>query len=221
MSGSDAAPALLRGIDRAAFAVALATRLRSRGSPVGFTAIEDLVRALRAVSPDSRSRLYWVCRISLVRRHPELEVFDAVFAAVFDDAVLEMDPHARRRPLPGAGGDDQLVPVPGKAHDDADGAGLPWATLPAVTATADASDSAFAVPERLPAEVAGLADTPFEQLSPPRCNCSRSGCDQPSPSGRPAGRGDWPSIPAGSGWRCVRPSLGHDAPDGSLSSWCG
>ena len=158
-------PALFRGVDRAAFAVALATRLRSRGSPVGFTAIEDLVRALAAVEPDSRSRLYWTCRITLVRRHRELKVFDAVFDAVFNGAMLEMDPHARRRPRPGSANDDRLVPVRGTAHDDADGAGLPWATLPAVTATAEPSDRAFAIPERLPAAVAGLADKPFNELS--------------------------------------------------------
>ena len=157
---------LLRGIDRAAFAVALAVRLRSRGSAVGLTAIEDLVQALSAVEPDSRSRLYWTCRITLVRRHHELEVFDAVFAAVFEDAALEIDPHARRRSLPGSEQDDRLVHVRGTANDDADGDGLPWATLPAVTATAEPSDSTFAVPERLPGHVAGLADTRFDELSP-------------------------------------------------------
>ena len=93
-------PAVLRGIDRAAFAVALAVRLRLRGVPVGFTAIDDFVRALDTMPPDSRSRLYWVARITYTRRHAELAIFDAVFASVFDDAVLEMDPNARRRPRP-------------------------------------------------------------------------------------------------------------------------
>lgn len=156
---------MLRGVDRAAFAVALAARLRSRGSLVGLTAINDLVRALTAIEPDSRSRLYWACRISLVRRHDELEVFDAVFAAVFDDATLPLDPHARRQALPRARNDDRLVPVRGDADDDVAGDGLPWTTLPAITGEAAASDSAFAMPERLPGEAAGLADTSFEELS--------------------------------------------------------
>ena len=44
MPADPAAPPLLRGVDRAAFAVAFATRLRSRGLPVGFTPVEDFVR---------------------------------------------------------------------------------------------------------------------------------------------------------------------------------
>jgi len=38
-------------------------------------------------------------------------------------------------------------------------------TLPPTVADAEDSDSEFAVPERLPSELAGLADTEFEQLS--------------------------------------------------------
>ncbi|CAN5431363.1 VWA domain-containing protein [soil metagenome] len=164
-----AVPALLRGVDRAAFAVALATRLRDRGVPVGFTAIDDFIRALVALPPDSRARLYWTSRISLVRRHSELAIFDAVFSAVFDEAVLELDPNARRRSLPSApsapGSEDRLVPVPGKDPEDEDGAGLPWMTLPKVVADAADSESDYAIPERLPSELEGLADVPFEQLT--------------------------------------------------------
>jgi uncharacterized protein len=164
--GSTGPPALLRGVDRAAFAVALATRLRSHGVPVGFTAIDDFVRALAVLPPDSRMRLYWTARITFVRRRSELPAFEAVFAAVFDDAVLQMDPNARRRSLPGASGEGQsLVPVPGNAPDDDVGAGLPWVTLPRVVADAEESESTFAVPERLPSQVAGLVDVPFEDLN--------------------------------------------------------
>src|SRR6478672_3759363 len=91
-----AGPSVLRGIDRAAFAFALAVRLRGRGVPVGFTAIEDFVRALDVGGARTRSQLYWTARVCLVRRHSELAAFDAVFAAVFADAVLELDPNARR-----------------------------------------------------------------------------------------------------------------------------
>ena len=164
------APAILRGIDRASFAVALAARLSARGVVVGATAIGDFVRALEAAPPDARSRLYWTARITLVRRHADLAAFDAVFAAVFNDAVLDIDPHARRSPLatPMAGPeDDSYASVPGPASaDDETGSGLPWVTLPPTVGEADDSDSLFAVPERLPSEVAGLADVPFEQLSP-------------------------------------------------------
>ena len=50
------APArLLPGIDRAAFATALATRLRDRGVQVGFP--EDFARALGAAPPVDRGSL--------------------------------------------------------------------------------------------------------------------------------------------------------------------
>ncbi|MDQ1526432.1 MAG: uncharacterized protein QOG18_1045 [Microbacteriaceae bacterium] len=165
MSVRTGAPALLRGVDRAAFAVALAMRLRSRGVPVGFTAIDDFVRALDAMPPDSRSRLYWTARITYTRRQAELAVFDAVFASVFDDAVLEMDPNARRRPRPSASSDDEgFVSVPGDAPEDEAGSGLPWMTLPKIVADAEESEGSFAVPERLPSDIAALVDVPFDQL---------------------------------------------------------
>jgi uncharacterized protein with von Willebrand factor type A (vWA) domain len=41
----------LRGIDRAAFAVALTKRLRAAGVPVDLTATESFVRALAVLPP--------------------------------------------------------------------------------------------------------------------------------------------------------------------------
>lgn len=158
---------LLRGADRAAFAIALVEALRARGVPVGLTAAAAFVEALRAHPPDTRSRLYWAARITLVRRESELAAFDALFAEVFD-AVLAADPNARRTGLPGRGADDeQFAPVGGRGEQDETGAGLPWATLPTVVGTAEDADAADpGVPLRLPAGIAVLADTPFEQLGP-------------------------------------------------------
>ena len=157
--------ALLRGVDRAAFASAFALRLRERGVPVGFTGIEVLTRAMAASRPDTLSRLYWMARISLVRQQADIAAFDAVFAEVFDDAVLALDPNARRKQISG-GEDESFAAVPATTSDHDDAAGLPWATLPPVVATADDSTGRFTVPERLPSELAGLPDVPFEQLSP-------------------------------------------------------
>ena len=144
--------------------MAFALCLRRRGVPVGLTAIEDLTRALAASRPDSLSHLYWVARISLVRHRAEIDAFDAVFGEVFEDVALALDPHARRRPLPPGAGDDALSRMPTGSSDHDGAHGLPWATLPAVVATADDSASAYRVPERLPSELAGLADVPFEHL---------------------------------------------------------
>jgi len=160
-------PELLRGIDRAAFAAAFSLRLRAAGITVGFTSMESFAGALAVHRPDSRSRLYWAARISLVRRQPDLELFDAVFAAVFDDAVLGLDPQARRQPLTSEVTDeDAHSSVPAATGAQTDGAGVPWITLPSVVGTADGAQSKIALPELLPSDLEAFADTPFEELDP-------------------------------------------------------
>ena len=159
------APGLLRGVDRAAFAVAFAARLRTAGLPVGLTAVQALTRALGAAPVRTRSQLYWVARTTLLRRHAELEVFDAVFAALFDDAAFELDPHSRRTPLPAPGGPDDAwaSSAAADARDQA-GAGLPWITLPAVVDAADEPGGGQPIPHHLPSALAALADAPFAEL---------------------------------------------------------
>ncbi|GAA4555142.1 vWA domain-containing protein [Planotetraspora kaengkrachanensis] len=161
---ADRPATLLPGVDRAALAVALADRLRQRGVPAGFTATEDFVRALEVSPPSSMSQLYWTARITFVRRHTEVEAFDAVFAAVFGGVVAALDPNARRRRTPEPHGDDAFAPLPAPSAATEGGGGLPWVTLPPAVAEAETAFTAQAVPERLPSDAEGLADVPFEQL---------------------------------------------------------
>jgi uncharacterized protein with von Willebrand factor type A (vWA) domain len=160
---------MLRGVDRAGFAVSLAARLRAAGLAADLTAVGDLVRALRLGPPMDRRELYWTTRITLVRRHSELAAFDAVFAAVFDNAVLPVDPQARRRtrqpaaPRP----DDAYARLPRADADPEAGTGLPWATLPTVTGPADDAPDAPAIPLRLPSDLAGSTEVPFDELGDP------------------------------------------------------
>ncbi|MGY6023393.1 VWA domain-containing protein [Streptomyces spinosirectus] len=160
----------LPAVDRAAFAVAFAGRLRRHGVAVELTATQDFVRALVAVPPVSRTALYWSARVTLVRRRPDLTRFDEVFDAVFGEALLSLDPHARRNGARSAPrGGDARSPAPGESHDvsgaSGDRRGLPWVTLPPVVADADHRDDVEpAVPQRLPSDLAGDLDTPFEQL---------------------------------------------------------
>jgi uncharacterized protein len=156
---------LLRGLDRASFATGFCVRLRQHGVPVGLTGIEDFTRGLVAIPPDSLSRLYWVGRIALVRQQSELAAFDAVFEAVFGQAGVSIDPSARRRQGQSPMREDTLVSVPKAAAGPTPGDGLPWATLPPLLSSSEDSDSGTNVPERLPSELEGLVDLPFEQLS--------------------------------------------------------
>jgi uncharacterized protein len=151
---------LLRGVDRAAFAVAVAERLRRAGVPVGLTGADDFVRALAVSPPTSMSGLYWTARISLVRRPEELAAFDAVFHGIFTDADDLLADVSRQSGAP----DTRLAAVNRDSAPQETGAGLPWVTLPPVVDTADDAAGDLTAPQPLPSAVDALADRPFEEL---------------------------------------------------------
>lgn len=155
---------LLGGIDRAAFVVALAQRLRSHGVPVTMTAMGALVEALGVAPPDRVRSLYWLARLTLINRQHDLEVFDRVFGAAFQDAVLAVDAHTRRTGMESAAqAEDSLVSLAGHPGREGEAASLPWHTLPRVTAS-DEQTEGRALPDLLPSSVARIADTPFDEL---------------------------------------------------------
>lgn len=158
-------PLLLRGVDRASFATAFAVLLRRHGVPVGLTGIEDFTGALAASPPDSRSRLYWAARIALVRKHSELAAFDAVFESVFAQAAFLLEPPTRRVPAVSPVSEDVFLSLPGATGGPEEGSGLPWVSVPPLVSASGDSDSETGVPERLPSDLEGLLDLPFEQLN--------------------------------------------------------
>ena len=91
------APFLLRGVDVSAFAVALVAKLRGGGVVVSADGPATLVQAMRHLAPQSRTALYWAARLTLVNRAEDLIAFDAVFDAIFADAVLGLDPPTLKR----------------------------------------------------------------------------------------------------------------------------
>lgn len=162
-----AATPLFRATDLAAFVAALGERLRKAGVGVSQNGLIAFARAMQANPPDSVPSLYWGARITLVSRQHELAAFDLVFAAVFENASMEVDPHARRAAGHTAGQEgDVLVRVRARASAESDGAGLPWQTLPAASAREGHEDSTVVLHERLPSSLAGLAEVPFTDLDP-------------------------------------------------------
>jgi uncharacterized protein with von Willebrand factor type A (vWA) domain len=159
---------LLPGVDRAAFAVALASRLRDAGIPVSVTALPAFTDALAAAPPVSVDRLYWLARLTLVDRQQDIESFDRVFGAAFGDAVLTVDPHARREG-PDSPSSEQvstgsLGPAARDPHAGRSGPDLPWHTRPPVAADDDAGPEGRPLPDPLPSAVARIADTPLDEL---------------------------------------------------------
>jgi uncharacterized protein len=157
---------LLAGVDRAAFAAGLGARLRSSGVPVGVPALASFTGALEVAFPRDVAELYWTARVTLVHDHRHLAAFDASFEAVFRDAVLAVDPAARRSARgrhPEAPG-DAWAAAGGSGSGESAGEGLPWHTLPRVTADREPAEDETVLPDLAPSAVARLADTPLEDL---------------------------------------------------------
>jgi len=155
-------PLLFRGVDRAALAVALVAKLRGAGVVVSASGPAGFVAALGRLSLRSRSELYWAARLTLVNRAEDLPTFDAVISAVFDDAVLGLDPPGLK---PSLGGAVAVVPGLSRAHGTTlDGAGLSWTTRPMSITAADAAqgEPGVNVPDVLPSRLVARVDDAFE-----------------------------------------------------------
>lgn len=154
-------PYVLRGVDVSALAVALVANLRGAGVLVSAEGPATLVQAMGHIAPQSRTALYWSSRLSLVNRAEDLRAFDAVFAAIFDDAFAgrQIQPEDRR-PLP-SGNPRQA----GRGNDSgSDGDGLPWTTLPTSMRAAEPTDGGVAVPDVLPSRLVARADESFDRF---------------------------------------------------------
>jgi uncharacterized protein len=140
-------PFLLRGVDLAAFAVALVAKLRGGGVVVSADGPAAFVQAMRQLVVHSRTELYWAARLTLVNRAEDLNAFDAVFDALFADAVLGLDPPGLKR---GPGPQAMSVPgVRGSQGRSTDDGGLPWTTRPASVRAAEFSGDAPDLGHRL------------------------------------------------------------------------
>ena len=162
--GEHVVGALLGGVDRAAFVAALAQRLRGAGVPVTMGAMAALSEALDAAPPSRIPSLYWLTRLTLVNRQPDLEVFDRVFRTVFGEATPDRE-RAGPRPAPDVAEEqtDRLDPVSADAGGVESAADLPWHTLPRLSDSGD-DIGEHALPELLPSAVARLADVPLDEL---------------------------------------------------------
>lgn len=157
------APVLLRGVDLAAFAAALTNRLRTAGVVVSASGPGSFVAAVRELVPSIRSQLYWAGRLTLVNRAEDLPAYDAVFEAVFADAILPMDPVARTAQQGPAASSVPATGQRGESGPEADG--LPWSTRPpSLRAAGGEDDDAAVVPDVLPSRIVARAEEPFEKF---------------------------------------------------------
>lgn len=102
-----------------------------------------------------------MARLTLVNRAEDLTGFDAVFGAVFADAVLGLDPPNLKSNL----GEAASVPRSGGTRSSTlAGGGLPWATRSASITAADFAESSddVNVPDTLPSRLIARAEEAFE-----------------------------------------------------------
>ena len=160
--------ALLPGVDLAAFAVALERRLRAAGVAVSLTATADLVAAMQHRFPRQRSELYWLTRVTMVSRQAEIALFDEVFAELFDNAVIALDPAARRQQPPPTQPSD-TSPPPAEVPDGRGESGipLPWVSPREISLSDERADEGSRTLPMLRASALEAASTlPFGELSP-------------------------------------------------------
>ncbi|MFR9749747.1 vWA domain-containing protein [Nocardia sp. 004] len=172
---------LLRGVDLAAFAVAVVARLRGGGVAVAPSGPALFVQALRSTAPRSRTELYWAMRLTLVDRREDLAAFDAVFAAVFADAVTGMDPPSRTNELPA---ERALSTGTSAQGESGRGGEVPWATLPARADTDRQASEEVTLPDVLPSRLAARTQEPFTHFDPEELRTIGSWLEQASM--------DWP-----------------------------
>jgi uncharacterized protein len=154
--------AVLRPVDRAAFAVALGDRLRRAGVPVTFTALGTFTDALAAAPPTTVEQLYWLGRVTLVAHAHDLGTFDAVFDGVFREPAFPVEGRASG-PAP-----EPSDALPASVRDGSgpgDSApGLPWHTLPRDLRVADEPGDGRGVPELRPSALEAVLDIGFDEL---------------------------------------------------------
>jgi uncharacterized protein with von Willebrand factor type A (vWA) domain len=160
-------PLVLRGVDLATFAAALAGRLRDAGVSVSASGQGTFVQALRQLAPRTTQALYWAARLTLVNRMEDLDAFDAVLRQVFGSIQPGDTRHGesvlpiRGRKAPTAAGIAQPAPSPSEAGAEK----LPWITR-AVPADDGQEGTGVLLPDLLPGRIAALADEAFDQFDP-------------------------------------------------------
>lgn len=160
------APTLFRAVDVAVFGAALTEHLRLGGIEVGISATCRFSEALAVCPPTNDLTLYWVAKTCLVHDRADFEAFDEAYARVFDAVPLD-------RPADRNDSGQSSVKSTGtvlRHSAPSDGLeammGRTSARAPEIIGEEELpSPDDSALPELMPAAVAELADTPFDQLS--------------------------------------------------------
>jgi uncharacterized protein with von Willebrand factor type A (vWA) domain len=99
-------------VEAASLAVAFTVALRRAGMPLSPDRAGRLAEAIRLVPPDSRTTLYWTCRVVLVSSREQVPVFDAVFSAVFDGMLDPADTRGDTNAPPAVGSEEKSRAAP-------------------------------------------------------------------------------------------------------------
>lgn len=155
-----------------ALATALGQRLRAAGLPVTPDRSAGFAKAIVLVAPRTRNELYWTARATFISSEAQIQVFNRVFAAVFDSA-LEQDEHRGDPNLPpqGSSQPSERAPSPRarevEGEHGADPAGAMSASSSAPGDDQDDEDAReVEVPLAMASEEERLRERSFAVLSP-------------------------------------------------------
>lgn len=152
----------------AVFVSSFAQKLRDAGLAVDFGSVSRCADAIRTCPPSTTRQMYWVSRSCLVHDVDDFAVFDAVFAAVFDNEGLPIAPWDRDKPKGTVKMTGTMVrqsaPTNGFAIASQRMAVAQRPETESESVVDDPPDTDTELPELLPAELAHLADEPFDRL---------------------------------------------------------
>ena len=131
---------------------------------------ERYAAALASTNPSRRTQLYWVSRVCLIHDARHLDTFDRVFDIVFEGGALPTGRNARtsNKHQPPSFPTAAQHRLAARNQSAEAGGGVPWSTAPSAAPEHDEpadDDDAMMLPELLPADLAHIADQPFDLLS--------------------------------------------------------
>ena len=159
------AATIFRNVDSAIFVAAFADRLRNAGVKVGVPSATRFSEAMSHCAPTDAITLYWVARTCLIHSRSDLDIFDAVFDAIFEGGGLSLNARQSAAPRPIVKTQGTVIRDPVAA--DVVRGRIVTNTRPIIVddGNNDDNDDESVLSELLPSAFRHLADTPFEQLS--------------------------------------------------------
>lgn len=163
-------PMLFGGLDRASFAAAFGSKLHDAGIATPLSSLEGFVNGLALLDSFTVTDLYWMSRVTFVKRREDLAVFDLVFEAIFDFELNRTVKQSSRTPAGAAEvtSTGRLLHRLPFLNDGVPslGEGLRWNSPPSIQDDENNDDECGSeLTEQMPSPDQAIGDRPFDQMN--------------------------------------------------------